>query len=238
MKKVLIISISREEQQGMEDALASASGVLPPGFGEIQFETTASFGQEPSWWAQNAPDCLIICLPSDDLMQGYFLTKLRADVPRNLPVIILSSYISASLMGLSQIFGRVRMLKSPVEGRAILKIIGEISSQWPTGLQQAHPRYLTEQPVVVSSGMESWQLLGTMKNLSLSGAYIEAPEISLPFKSGEVLKVSIQAGSPPKAYVFDAKVVWMKPLENVTGNGFGVTFVDKEYVYNQLLKGF
>lgn len=218
--------------------MKSSPASLPPGFGELLFETTASFGQEASWWTENSPDCLLICLPPDDLMQSYFLTKLRADVPRQLPIVLLSPSISVNLMHLSQVFGRVRMLKVPVEGMTVLRTIVELTTQWAAHETQIHPRYLTDQPVIVSSELTTGSLHGKMRNMSLSGAYFEAENDTLRFKSGDILKMSVQVGNPPKDYVFDAKVVWMKPLDGAQGNGYGVAFVNKEEVYNHLLKGF
>lgn len=238
MKKVLIISTSRTEQQLIEEAIRTTPSSIPPGYGELVFDTTASFGQDASWWAQSGPECLFIAFPPDDLMQGYFLTKLKAEVPRSLPLVILCPVISASMMSLSQIFNKVRMLKSPADGYSMVKILVEITTNWGAGQQQIHPRYMTDQQVLVKSDMSDLNLTGKMKNMSLSGAYFETSEKNLQIKSGDILKMSIQSGNPPREYVFDARVVWHRPLDGDSGNGYGVTFVNKEEVYNQLLKGF
>ena len=42
-------------------------------------------------------------------------------------------------------------------------------------------------------------------------------------------------GQPAKQYVFDVRVVWVKPQPN-GATGYGCTFVDKDEVYNNLLK--
>lgn len=217
----------------IEEALATSPSLLPPGFGELEFDTTASFGQDMGWWTTSSPDCLVLCLPPDDLMQGYFLTKLRNDVPRALPLLILSQSISAAMMSLSQIFTRVRLLKAPAEGHLVVRNLVELLTHWEPGKQQAHPRYMTDQIVVLNNDYQ-----GRMKNLSLSGAYVESENVDLAVKSGDLIKMKIQAGNPPKDYVFDARVVWSKPLQTGTGNCFGVAFVNREEVYNQLLKGF
>jgi hypothetical protein len=221
----------------IEEAMAASSGSIPADQLEITFDTTASFGQEVTWWTQNSPDCLIICLPSEDLMQGYFLTKLRTGVPKTLPILLLSPFISSSLMQLSQTFSKVRLLKTPVEGLTVLRTIIDITTQWNPDAQQVHPRYQTDQVIVVSSDFADGQLQGKMRNLSLSGAYFETSPQSLQFKSGDLVKVTVNLGKPPKEYLFDARVVWIKNLEGENGHGYGITFVNKEEVFNHLLRG-
>lgn len=220
----------------IEEAQAASLKQIPVGT-DLQFDTTASFGQEAVWWTQNSPDCLIICLPPDDLMQGYFLTKLRAEVPKALPLLLLSPNISSSLMQLSQIFSKVRLLKTPVEGLSVLRTIVDLTTPRSQGSQQIHPRYQTDQPIVVSSDFADGNLVGKMRNLSLSGAYFECGPQDLQFKSGDIVKVSVNMGKPPKEYLFDARIVWVKDLEGGLGQGYGITFVNKEEVYNHLLKG-
>ncbi len=232
MKKILIISISKDEQKHLEDALKRSLDK------NYVFETTASFGQEASWWTENSPDCLVLSLPPDDLMQGYFLTKLRNDVPRSLPILILCNSVSASLMQLSQIFSKVRLLKTPADGPSMLKSISDLITDWE-GKQQVHPRYLTDQEVLVFQEGEGQKSSAKMKNLSISGAYFEVDNSLDVFSAGSFIKINIAVGSPAKEYTFDAKVVWVKPIEGKKqSHGYGVAFTNKEDVYNNLLKGF
>lgn len=205
---------------------------------DLQFETTASFGQEPSWWVENGPDALIISLPPDDLMQGYYLNKLRNDVPRSLPVLLLSSTVSASLMQLSQIFMKVRMLKTPVDGAVMVRTVVEMVTNWGPGREQTHPRYMTDQEIkITSESTPGNSLAARMKNLSLSGAYFESENRDSHFNPGDYIKLVVMTGEPLREHSFDARIVWIKPIHE-QGRGFGVTFVNKEDVYNHLLKGF
>jgi hypothetical protein len=42
-------------------------------------------------------------------------------------------------------------------------------------------------------------------------------------------------GEAKKGYVFDVKVVWLKPIDENT-RSLGVTFVERDEIYNSLLK--
>ncbi len=232
MTNVLIVSISRDEQRALTE---SASNVNNRDF---SFDTTASFGQESSWWTTAGPDALVLCLPSDDLMQGYFMTKLRSDVPRSIPLVVMSTVVTSNLMALSQIFSKVRIVKSPASGDSILKALRELTTFYGENQKQVHPRYLTDQDITVSSELHGTQTKATMKNLSLSGIYFECFQKESDYKTTDVVKINVQLGSPPRDYFFDAKIVWTKSLEAGKGWGFGATFVDKDEVYNHLLKGF
>lgn len=229
----MIISISKDEQKLLQEALVRAPDK------SYTFETTASFGQEAAWWTQNSPDCLVLSLPADDLMQGYFITKLRADVPRSLPILVLCEAVSASLMQLSQMFSKIRLLKTPADGTAMLKSIVDLVTAWD-GKQQIHPRYLTDQLITVLTDDDK-RYSARMRNLSISGAYFETENVDTNCKAGELIKIAISVGQPGREYEFDAKIVWVKPLEGqgpVKAQGYGVAFMNKEDVYNNLLKGF
>jgi hypothetical protein len=201
----------------------------------LNIETTASFGQDITYWTAQAPDVLVLQLPEDDLLQGYFFTKLRKDVPPSQAIVVLCTSISSPLMQLSMQFSKLRMIKTPVEGFALYRAVNELIADYKVGQKQIHPRYLTEQVIEVLSDMHNLRMSGTMKNLSLSGAYFEASQLPFEMKTGDFVKLSILAGDPPKQYLFDAKVVWCK-LQPAGSTGYGVTFVNKEDVYNHLLK--
>ena len=202
--------------------------------GRFQVESTASFGQGPEFWKSKA-DVLIINLPEDALLQGYFFQKLKADVPRTQPLILLCSAISSPLMQLSQAFSRVRMLKTPVVGFNLYKCAIDLLQDYDPGQTQVHPRYATHQPVALKTADNSAGMKAVMKNLSISGAYLESNDTSFEIKTGDMLKIEVELGDAKKEYVFDVKVVWLKPVDSET-RSFGVTFVESSEIYNSLLK--
>lgn len=231
MKKVLIVSISLDEQKSLEEASQFFKNY------DYSISTTSSFGQEQAWWESSGPDALILALPPDEQMQTYFLAKMQEDVPRNLPIILLSENISSSLIGLSQLFESLRIVKLPATGAAIFKMIVELTTDFGVNKRQNHPRYLTNQEILVSDEFSGLSFQATMKNLSVSGAYFEAPPAAKGLKQEDIIKMNVHIGSPSKNYVFDGRVVWVKLLSN--GNsGYGVAFMNKDEVYNNLLKGF
>jgi hypothetical protein len=229
LKRILIISTSYDEQSKIEEVAQYHNP------GGLVLETTASFAQDITFWTTQAPDVLILHLPDDSLIQGFFFTKLRKDVPPSQPVVFLCSTISAAVMQLSQQFSKVRMLKMPADGFALYRAVNDLLQKFKEGQKQIHPRYLTEQSVEVSSDHKIGKLAGQMKNLSLSGAYFESDGVDLVLESDDLVKLSILIGEPAKQYVFDVRIVWVKP-QSSGSTGYGVTFVDKEEVYNNLLK--
>jgi hypothetical protein len=229
LKRVLIISTSLDEQSKIEQI---AQYHNPGGFG---IETTASFGQDITFWTTQAPDVLILQLPEDESLQNYYFSKLKKDVPRDLRMICLCSAISPHLMQLSLQFSKIRMIKAPVEGLALYRALMDLLQDYQEGQRQIHPRYLTDQKIEVHSDFFDGRLDAIMKNMSLSGAYFETADKTFQLATGDYVKLSVFSGQPPKQYVFDVRVVWSKTQES-GAVGYGVTFVDKEDVYNHLLK--
>jgi hypothetical protein len=225
----LIISTSLDEQQKIEEVVQHHSP------GSLAIETTASFGQDITYWTTQAPDVLVIQMPEDESLQSYFFTKLRKDVPFSQPIVILCPVISTQLMQLSQEYSKLRNLKSPIDGFVLYRTLNDLTHEYAEGQRQIHPRYLTDQTIELHSDYHNGKLLAQMKNLSLSGAYFESLALEFELKIGDFIKMSIMAGEPSKQYVFDVKIVWTKPLAS-GGFGFGATFVNKEEVYNHLLK--
>ena len=203
--------------------------------GGFQIETTGSFGQDKSFWTERNYDVLIINLPDDGLLQGYFFTKMRTDLPKNQKMLILCNGISGPLMRLSQEFSRIRMLKTPVDDFVLYRSVIDLLQDYAKGHQQIQPRYNTEQQLEFHSDLHSGKGLGVMKNLSMSGAYFESTSKEFAITAGDLIKLSILVGQPKKQYIFDVKVVWCKPLASGP-IGYGVTFINKEEVYNNLLK--
>ena len=168
--------------------------------------------------------------------ETFYLKKIREDVPFDISMIFLAETISAAMMQIGQKLSKVRMIKLPVPSVDLFKMVQDISTDFGPGKYQAHPRYMTNQNAVLRSDFSVGKMDAAMKNLSLSGAYFEALSNSLGLKAGDFVKFAVSLGPSKKEYVFDAKVVWVKNLPDA-GCGFGVTFVDKEEVYNHLLKG-
>ncbi len=229
MKKVLIVSTSFNEQDLIEE-VAQSHGPM-----EMTIESTASFGQDADFWNTQAPDVLVLSLPDDDLLQGYYFTKLRKDVPPGQPIIVLCSAISAALMQLSMEYSKIRMLKAPFDGFTLFRTIQDLLVEYKEGQRQAHPRYLTDQTIEIHSDFFPGSLKARMKNLSLSGAYFETADKSFELNTGDFVKISILAGPASRQYIFDVRVVWSKVQDNGE-TGFGVTFVDKQQVYDHLLR--
>ena len=235
MKRVLIISISLAEQRELEGAAQLFASA------EFTFNTTSSFGQEAAWWLSAGPEALVLALPPDEELQTYYLAKMQEDVPRTLPIVLLSPIITSGLMGLSQTFECLRIVKMPAPGTTIFKMLVELTTDFGPNKRQHHPRYLTDQLILISDEVRGLSFQATMKNLSVSGAYFEAGPGAQPdganLKEQDIIKLNIEIGSPTRGYAFDGRVVWTKPLAN--GNsGYGIAFIDKEEVYNNLLKGF
>jgi hypothetical protein len=220
-----------EEQEGIEEL----ARLERPGY--LKIETTASFGQPGPYWATQSPDVLILKLPDDDLLQAYFFEKLRKDISPKQSLIVLCTTISAALMQLSTAYSKIRMIKTPVSGERLLQTIFEITQDYQEGKSQMHPRYLTDQSVELHSDFFEGKISAQMKNMSRSGAYFEIQHLDFELKPGDFLKLSIVSASASKEYVFDIRIVWKKLLDP-GAQGFGVTFVDEEQVYNHLLRYF
>lgn len=235
MKRILIISTSVAEQELLQEV----------GTGEnlsgLTIETTGSFGQDSNWWAQNAPDLLILSLPADEETQVYFLNKLKKDVPRTVPILFLCEKISAQMLQISRFFNRIRMVKTPIDGFHLHRAALDTITDFGPGKQQSQPRYLTNQAVLIFSDLKSGKLKGFMKNLSVSGAYVETHDKSLRLTGNDLVRLSI-ALSLDKEYVLDAKVIWHKKIVNASKPtevdlfGIGLAFVNKNEVYETLLK--
>ena len=215
------------------DALASVTQNVPAQ--EMSVEVTGSFGQDAAWWAQNHPDVLIITIPSDPFFQNFFLAKLKKDLPKDINVIALSDSISSDLMKLGDAFQKVRILKTPIEPFYLYRTIVDLTTEYQEGQIQIHPRYLTNQQIEINSESKKGKLTGLMKNLSAGGAYLESTSGDLELNTSDFARVRILIGDPVRHYDFDVRIVWVKRvLPNQ--RGFGVAFVNKDEVYNNLLK--
>lgn len=206
--------------------------------GQFTFETTASFGQPAHYWFQSAPQVLVLNLPEDPSLQAYYFEKLRSDMPVSMRIIFLCSAMTQGLMEASTLFERVRLIKTPVTGFFLYRAVIDITTDYPPNQQQVHPRYLTDQNVLVRSNDGSGASLeAQMKNLSIGGAYFEIFESSPTFEIEESIKMTVEL-SGIRSYQFDARVIWRKSEVAVDGKnkvGYGCAFANKEEVYDSLL---
>lgn len=208
-------------------------GVVAASSNGVQVETTASFGQNAEWWNANRPTALIVHLPSDQQLQGYFFSKIKSDLPKDLPVLFVCEAVSSSLMQASTFLQKVRILKMPLEPQTLWKGILELLADFNTSKVVAH-RYMTDQEAIVSSDFREGKMKARLKNLSVTGAYFEVENNLMSLKKEETVRLQVVI-SNIREYVFDCKIVWVKPLD--AGTGFGVTFLDKDDVLNNLFKG-
>jgi len=224
--RVVLVSTSFAEQEGLEDIHGIHNS------GQFTFETTASFAQDSSFWA--AVDVLILNVPDDTMIQAAFLEKLKAQVGTNVRVMILTPQINPQLIQVSHQFPKVRLIKQPVSSYMLYRSLVDLSTDYPLGQQQVHPRFMTDLEVPVVSDLKSVKLISRVKNLSVSGAYFEVNETTATLAKGDLVRLTI--GFPQsKSYELDAKVVWSKLMPEAQAIGYGCAFLNKEQVYDQLL---
>lgn len=224
--RVVVVSTSFAEQEGLEEINNNHESA------QFVFETTSSFAQDSSFWA--GVDVLILNVPNDGMVQAAFLDKLKSQVGTKTRVIILAPQINPSLIQMSHHFPKVRLIKQPVEAYDLFRAVIDITTDYPIGQQQVHPRFLTDLHVDVVSDIKSLRKSCRVKNLSVSGAYFETEVTNPTFAKGDLVRMSI--GLPHgKTYELDAKIVWTKSLSDLGQLGYGCTFLNKEQVYDQLL---
>lgn len=228
MGKVLIVSTSFDEQKKLEEVYVHHNS------GQFSFETTASFGQDASWWALQAPTALVLVLPEDEQLLNFYFDKLTKDVPRSTKILFLANTISPGLMKVSGLFSRVRIIKLPVQSFFLYRSLVDLTTEYPAGRGQVHPRYLTDQSIQVTSDLRSKTTTGQMKNLSIGGMYFELNEQIPSFQTGDLVRVGIGLAGI-RSYEFDAKVVWTRPSHNQEATGYGCTFLNRDQLFDTLL---
>ena len=228
MGKVLIISTSFEEQRKIEEVYHHHNT------GQFVFETTASFGQDASWWALQAPQALILVLPDDEQLLNYYYEKLRSDVPRATKMMFLAPTISPGLMQVTSLFEKIRIIKTPVEPFFLYRTLVDLTTEYSADAQQVHPRYLTDQHIEIFSDLKVKRAEGHMKNLSIGGMYFEMPELIPSFHAGDLIRVAVDLKGI-RSYQYDAKVVWSKTLQSQSATGYGCAFLNREQVFDTLL---
>lgn len=228
MGKVLIVSTSFDEQKKLEEVYHHHNT------GQFTFETTASFGQDASWWALQPPTALILVLPDDEQLLNYYYEKLKNDVPRQTRLLFLAPAITPGLMQISSLFEKIRIIKTPVVPFFLYRSLVDLTTEYPEGHQQVHPRYLTDQDVEIFSDLKVKRATGHMRNLSIGGMYFELQELIPSFQIGDLIRISVDLKGI-RSYQYDAKIVWSKPLQSQGATGYGCTFLNREQVFDTLL---
>lgn len=206
---------------------------------QLMVTTTASFGQDPSWWLNQMYDLVMIVLPPDNELQVYYLEKLYRDVPKKQPLLFLTQSVTTPLIKLSIQFPKVRIMKEPVNATALHNMLQNIFRPEIPGKTAIHPRYPTERDIWIGCGYSD-RVMGVMKNLSLSGACLDLFMMVDDINVGETIKLEVKIGVPALVKCYQAKVVWKKDkssdlsLESITT--IGICFVNGEEFYNDLLK--
>lgn len=227
MIKVLIVSTSFDEQQHLEEVASQHSS------GRFVFETTSSFSQDPEFLLM-AIDVLALSLPPEaDLQEAYF-TKIKRDISADKPMLFLCEKMSPELIRMSQTWKKLRLIKTPIDPDSLFRALVDITTDYPSGQQQVHPRYLTDLNIEVISDIKSVRQKARMKNLSIGGAYFEVTDTNSGFQTGDLVRLSISL-SESRSYEFDAKIVWNRPAPENAAIGYGCTFLNKEQVYDALL---
>lgn len=195
-------------------------------------KSLVSFGQDANWWRQQGLSLLIVNLPADPLIESAFLIKLRADLPRETPLLLLVDTISSPVLQLTTAFDRVRLLKRPFESPALYRSVLDAITDRAPGTQQMFPRYQTDYPVTIQRG--SQQVPAAIRNISIGGAYFETRgQMGIAPTDDVHIKLTLPNGSN---HEFSSRVVWVRDLPQ--GQGCGCTFREMDQVYHQILKGF
>lgn len=220
MAQVLFISPTTQEQEKIEELIQAHQKQ-----DELKLSTTASFGQSPDFWLQSKIDVVVISLPDDDLIQVAFLAKIKSDLPKDRPIILITPQITESLLSLGESFDRLRVLQSPVEAFNLYRTILDLITPRLAEHKQAHPRYETNQEIILQSTFVGIQvdILGSLKNLSMGGAYVEtlSNQSRQELLVGQEVNLVIDLPGYSRSE-FLGKVVWRKPIEG--GEGYGICF--------------
>ncbi len=218
MKTILIISSSLDEEKKIQDAKLFKSDP------DLNFVTSASFGQEANWWLENMPAVLIVCLPEDEAFHPYFLKKLTDDVPKNIPLVLSTPTLSPPIIHAGVHFDKFKILRTPFNGEEVYAAIHDYIHPRELGKQQAHQRYMVNQTALVEIGEQVFSMV--IRNLSLSGAFVEYEGNDAPVAPNDRITLKVQTGDAKKDYEFIARVVWARSLL-ASGSGLcmGVTFI-------------
>lgn len=227
MNRVLFVSPTTDEQASVEDVARHHEKGK-----DLEFQATSSFGQNDNFWSEAQIDLIVVSLPEDKFLQSAFLLKIRNQYPQNKSLILISHEITEGQLNLSSIFRRLRLLKAPVDGFSLYRAILDLLTPWQEGKQQSHPRYLTDQKVLISRIDDGRTVAGQLKNLSVGGAFFELSDLNLGLKVEDQIQIEIQASERTQVQ-FQAKIVWSREMKK-GHQGYGCLFLLEDEIRNQL----
>jgi hypothetical protein len=136
-------------------------------------------------------------------------------------------------MQLSHQRNNIRIVKPPLQGDQLWSLIRNLTMKREEGKQQIHPRYETLIKAQISVvGRSSAEM--TIRNLSISGAYVEYEGSDVALTPGDPITIKMSS-SENKSYQFNANVVWARPMKSGQGLCMGVSFINKNDELNKLL---
>lgn len=95
-------------------------------------------------------------------------------------------------------------------------------------IQPASQRFQTSEVAILEVYGRMGKLVAKMKNLSVTGAYLQLMEGGYVPTKGDVVHVVVQLRTLKKSRSVDAEVVWMNGL------GFGINFLKKQDVVDRM----
>ena len=226
---MLVISTSLDLQIEIEDLVSHHR------FEKLFIQTSASFGQDRVFWETAGLQVVVLDLPDDVPMLVAFLKKMKTELPRQLPVVAVTPVVSDDFVGIGHHFDRIRVLKKPVTPLYLYRTIIDLTTDYGLGKKQVHPRYMTDQSVILACDYKNGAIRGVMKNVSLGGAYVESKDKSLELVPGDLLKMHVEVPEQ-KNYSLDVKVIWKKPVAENQSVGYGLTFITLDQAFDRLFR--
>lgn len=216
MNLILIISSSMDEQTSLEEAVKAN-----PPKEKYTFTSTASFGQEASWWIDNRPDVLIISLPAEPEFQDLFLNKMRTDLPKDISLMVLTPEVTPDLLKLSKHFSNLRVIKGPLKGEALFKSVHDFIEYSAPDRRQVHQRHVVDIPCRIKVPGLDDMYEGRAKNISIGGVYVET-KVLLRLQAEDKVLLTFILGDVQKEYQMDARVVWIKGIHGGQAQAIGL----------------
>jgi hypothetical protein len=92
-------------------------------------------------------------------------------------------------------------------------------------------RYLTQEKAYLEIFGRMGTLIAEMKNLSISGAFLEIVQGDYIPKKGDLVRVTIPLESLGRTHSVNAEIIWGKSL------GVGVCFLNRQETMTKMLAG-
>lgn len=99
-------------------------------------------------------------------------------------------------------------------------------------MQEVARRFMTNESANIEVFGRSENILGVMKNLSVTGCYLELAKGDYMPREGDCIKLTLPLKTIRRTRYLFGQVVWNK------GIGFGVTFVNKDEISTRMLSRF